>query len=199
VRFLPAGDHALLVELGSLEEVHRLHRAVSRAGIATDAVPAWRTLLVSSALPRAALEAALRTLDVEQEDVPRPRELVIPVVYDGEDLDDVAAATGLTRDEVVAEHSAAEFTVAFLGFSRGFPYLAGLPASLQLPRRATPRARVPTGSVAIALDACGIYPQSSPGGWHLLGTTPESLFDPSVEPPSKLQHGDLVRFREVRG
>jgi KipI family sensor histidine kinase inhibitor len=99
--------------------------------------------------------------------------------------------------EVVRLHCSTEFVVAFLGFSRGFPYLSGLPSSLRLPRRSPPRSRVPAGSVAIAFDQCGVYPLATPGGWHLLGRTDRQLFDPARQPPSELSPGDRVRFVDV--
>ena len=194
MRLLPAGEHALLVELGSLEEVHRLHHAVLAAGLATDSVPGWTTLLVTTDGDLRALAERLTSLTAAAPVPTQPRRHELPTRYDGTDLDDVAAATGLSLDEVVALHSSVDYVVAFLGFARGFPYLAGLPAQLHVPRRDTPRTRVPAGSVAIAHDQCGIYPSASPGGWHLLGTTDTVLFDPDLDPPSPFAPGDLVRF-----
>ena len=198
MRLLPAGDRAVLVELDSLAEVHRLHHAVLAGGFALDSVPGWRTLLVSTDGDVRTLSERLTTLATAEPVPTLPRRHTIPTRYDGADLDDVAAATGLTSEAVVELHTSVDYVVAFLGFSRGFPYLAGLPAPLQLPRRATPRTRVPPGSVAIAHDQCGIYPAASPGGWHLLGTTGITLFDPSTVPPSPFAPGDLVRF-EAQG
>ena len=195
MRFLPAGDRAVLVELGSLAEVHRLHHQVRQAAIGVDSVPGWSTLLVTTDGTVQDLTTAIQELaGTAAHAAPAPRVHTIPVTYDGADLDDVATTCGLTVDEVVRLHSSADYVVAFLGFSRGFPYLAGLPAQLHLPRRDTPRARVPAGSVAIASDQSGIYPSASPGGWHLLGTTSLQLFDPAADPPTALSPGDLVRF-----
>ena len=184
----------MLVELDSLDEVHRLHHAVLADGFAQDSVPGWRTLLVSTEGDLRALSDRLTTLAAADPVPTQPRRHTVPTRYDGADLDDVAAATRLSPEAVVELHSSVDYVVAFLGFSRGFPYLAGLPQALQLPRRATPRTRVPAGSVAIAHDQCGIYPSSSPGGWHLLGTTDAVLFDPTSDPPSPFAPGDLVRF-----
>lgn len=131
--------------------------------------------------------------------LPEPRLIEIPVCYGGEpgpDLARVAAAAGKSAKEVVALHCAAEYTVAAIGFSPGFPYLLGLPDALQVPRRATPR-RVAAGSVAIAGTQAGIYPCASQGGWHVLGRTHLSLFDPETKPPSRLRVGDRVRFRPM--
>lgn len=113
---------------------------------------------------------------------------------DGIDLEDVARETGLGADEVVARFCAATFTVAFVGFSPGYPYLVGLPSELEVPRLAAPRTRVPAGSVAIAGPFAGVYPSATPGGWRLLGRTKARLFDPASDPPARCAAGDRVRF-----
>jgi KipI family sensor histidine kinase inhibitor len=198
MRCLPAGDRAVLVELDSLADVHRLDRSVRAAGIGIDSIPGWATLLVTTDDDVGSLLSQLRDLSWESSDpLPEITSHEIPIEYDGEDLSDVAQACGLTTAEVVRLHSSAEYVVAFLGFSRGFPYLSGLPEALQLPRRSPPRTRVPAGSVAIAFDQCGVYPMATPGGWHLLGHTDTELFDPGRQPPSELAPGDRVRFVDV--
>lgn len=129
------------------------------------------------------------------------RTVEIPVCYGHEyglDLDTVAEHAGLSRDDVIARHTAAEYAVAMLGFAPGFPYLLGLDPALRMPRRATPRTRVPAGSVAIGGAQTGIYPRELPGGWHLIGRTPRVLFDPAREPPCLLAPGDHVRFRAIK-
>lgn len=128
------------------------------------------------------------------------RVVEIPVCYGGEygfDLDAVAEHVRLSRDDVIARHAAAEYAVAMLGFAPGFPYLLGLDPALQMPRRATPRTRVPAGSVAIGGAQTGIYPRELPGGWHLVGRTPRILFDAQRDPPCLLAPGDRVRFRVI--
>lgn len=120
--------------------------------------------------------------------------LTVPVRYDGPDLEEVAARTGLTPAEVAARHAAPEYEVALLGFVPGFVYLSGLDPRLVLPRRASPRTRVPAGSVAIAGAQTGIYPAATPGGWHLIGHTDVRLFDPERDPPMTVRVGDRVRF-----
>lgn len=117
-----------------------------------------------------------------------------PAVFDGPDLGDVAVRAGLHPDDYVQRFIAVEFSVAFIGFQPGFPYLRGLPPVLQAPRRATPRTVVPPGSVATGGAYAGIYPAAGPGGWHLVGRSAASLFDPSRDPPARLQPGDRVRF-----
>jgi KipI family sensor histidine kinase inhibitor len=127
-------------------------------------------------------------------------EHVIPVSYggaDGPDLEKVADLAGLSKEAVIELHCGAEYTVAAVGFSPGFPYLLGLPEQLNIPRRETPRLAVPAGSVAIAGGQAGIYPFTSPGGWHVLGKTGGLLFDPNRVPPALLRPGDRVRFEPV--
>ncbi len=164
-----------------------------------DVVPAARTVLV-----RCGTAADLAVAIARFDDVVASIEIgastettvVIPVRYDGPDLADVAERTGRSVDEVVRLHVAAEYRVAFCGFAPGFAYLEGLPVELELPRRATPRTRVPAGSVAIAAAYSAVYPSASPGGWHLLGSTPTTLWDLNADPPARLTPGTTVRFEE---
>jgi len=121
----------------------------------------------------------------------------IPVVYDGEDLLDVARRTGLEADELIARHSGRDYRVWLLGFAPGFPYLGVLDKALHLPRRDTPRPRIAAGSVAIAGAQTGVYPSESAGGWHIIGRTPATLFDPEAADPFLLHPGDTVRFVAV--
>ncbi|MCL2465368.1 MAG: urea amidolyase family protein, partial [Micrococcales bacterium] len=127
-----------------------------------------------------------------------PRRVEIPVVYDGEDLAEVAALTGLAPDEVAARHAAGRYRVAFGGFMPGFAYLTGLDPVLVVPRRATPRTRVPAGAVAVAGQYAAVYPRATPGGWRLLGRTETVMFDLARdEHPALLMPGDEVRFVPV--
>jgi KipI family sensor histidine kinase inhibitor len=125
------------------------------------------------------------------------REVVLDVVYDGDDLADVAAIAGLSVEEVVALHSGAIYRCDFCGFAPGFAYLSGLDERLQLPRRATPRTSVPAGAVAIAGPYTAAYPSASPGGWHLLGRTDAALWDLEADPPALITPSTTVRFRHV--
>ena len=127
--------------------------------------------------------------------LPAGEPVTLDVEYDGDDLAGVALACGLSVQEAIDLHCGAEYTVAFCGFMPGFAYLVGLPPLLQLPRRSTPRTRVPAGSVAIAAEFAGVYPRESPGGWHLLGHTNAILWDDSRTPPAMLPPGTRVRFR----
>jgi KipI family sensor histidine kinase inhibitor len=121
----------------------------------------------------------------------------LPTRYGGEDGPDlgvVARATGLSEAEVIRQHSGAEYRVLVLGFVPGYAYLGLLPPALELPRRETPRVRVPAGSVGISGRQCGVYPAEVPGGWHLIGRTDVLLWDPAADPPARLAPGDRVRF-----
>ncbi|MHB1186000.1 5-oxoprolinase subunit PxpB [Thiobacillus sp.] len=115
----------------------------------------------------------------------------------GPDLRALAALAGMDAPTFINSHAAAEYTVAFLGFQPGFPYLRGLPDGLHAPRRASPRVRVAEGSVAIGGAYCGIYPAGGPGGWQIIGRTAAVLFDPAREAPALLMAGDRVRFVPV--
>lgn len=209
-RIVRASDQALLVVFGDAitreasESVRRLHAWLHRepVGGVVDLHPAYASLLVRFdpiAHDAAVIERALRERLVALADhpAPEPRERTIPVHYggeDGPDLGEVARQTGLTPAEVIDLHAGARYEVAFVGFSPGFPYLSGLPARLATARRATPRRRVPAGSVAIAGGQAGIYPLVSPGGWNLIGRTDLVLFDARREEPAWLAPGDVVRF-----
>lgn len=125
---------------------------------------------------------------------------IVPVCYGGEhgpDLEHVAKAAKLSSDEVVKLHAGADYQVAAVGFTPGFPYLFGLPVTLATPRRVTPRLRVPPGSVGIGGAQTGIYPRETPGGWQLIGRTGLELFNPSLESPARLVAGDEVKFKAV--
>jgi KipI family sensor histidine kinase inhibitor len=142
--------------------------------------------------------AALRRLAPEPvDDDPTGRLVELPVVFDGPDLPDVARLTGRAVPALVAALTGVELTVAFGGFAPGFGYLTGLPEDLHVPRRETPRTRVPAGSVGLAGPYAGAYPRASPGGWQLVGRTDAVLFDVDRDPPALLVPGARVRFREV--
>jgi KipI family sensor histidine kinase inhibitor len=208
----PAGDAALLLATaaGDTDQegngAARLAAAIRAAALpgVIDVVPGAATVLVSyepGGCDRAGLAGQLR----EVASAPAPAlpsakqpDLVIPTVYDGPDLGQVAAVTGLSEAGVIARHAAARFRVGWLGFSPGFGYLTGLdPALAGVPRRATPRVSVPAGSVAIAGGLAAVYPAASPGGWQLIGRTNRVLWDPGREPATPLSPGRHVRFRQV--
>lgn len=212
VRFLSAGDRALVVEFGDRvdpelsEEVLRLDarlRLKPLPGV-VETVPTFRSLTLyydPLATSRTHLEPAVRSLLGRRGHERRNARLWhIPICYEAPfapDLDEVAHLLGLAPEEVASRHSAPQYRVYMIGFLPGFPYLGDLPPELALPRRADPRVKVPAGSVAIATNLSAIYPYESPGGWHLIGATPIPLFDPARSPPALLAAGDGVRFAPI--
>lgn len=210
-RVVAFGDRALLVETDDVAGAHALAAVLdghlgsgSAPGAIEEVVVGFaRVLVVLDADPdRAAPDAVAEWLADVAGVPPAPvtgaahrRDHVLPVVFDGADLAEVAAMVGTSVERVVGLLVAAELEVAFIGFAPGFPYLTGLPPELAaLPRRSTPRTSVPIGSVAVAAGYASVYPRSTPGGWHLLGRTAERLFDPDVPPHSRVAPGDRVRF-----
>ncbi|MEU4225925.1 allophanate hydrolase subunit 1 [Nonomuraea sp. NPDC026600] len=201
-----AGEAGLLVETGSLTVSHRLDAALraSRPAGVVEIVPGPETVLVvapgaDQGLLRARLDELLGEVlgSGSASEAPPgagPEAVVIPVVYDGEDLDSVAELAGIAVEDVIARHTRRELVVGWLGFAPGFAYLTGLDPVLHLPRLATPRTSVPAGSVAIAGPYSAIYPTASPGGWRLLGRTPTRIWDVDADPPSLLRPGTRVRF-----
>jgi 5-oxoprolinase (ATP-hydrolysing) subunit B len=201
MRFLRAGASAVLVELDDLEQVIGLHAALRRTPPAgtVDLVPAARTVLV--VFDGSATTADRVVADVRQSRMDPAGEqggslVELPVVYDGEDLRDVAEMTGLSEREVVARHRQPEYRVAFCGFAPGFAYIAGGDPALRVPRRDTPRTSVPAGSVGLADEFTGVYPREMPGGWQLIGRTDAVLWRLDREPPALLPPGTRVRFVE---
>ena len=212
VRFLSAGDRAVIVEFGERvdrglsERVLRLDaiiRSNPPVGI-VETVPTFRSLTVyydPLLTSRGGLQCAIAPL-VDLGENPRAgaRRWHVPVCYEGEfapELAEVARLTGLTPNDVVALHSGTRFHVYMLGFLPGFPYMGDLPPQLALPRRADPRLRVPAGSISIATSLTAIYPYESPGGWHLIGATPIRMFDPERSEPALFAPGDAVNFQPI--
>ena len=198
---LTYGDRALLVELPDASAVAAVRAALERSPLPgqRELVPAARTVLVVLDRPPSDLDvAAVRGLPPEPPEEDRAATAVeLPVVFDGPDLAEVAHLTDRSEPALVEALTTVELTVAFAGFAPGFGYLTGLPDDLHVPRRATPRTRVPAGSVGLAGPFAGAYPRASPGGWQLVGRTDAVLFDVDREPPALLSPGTRVRFRGV--
>lgn len=199
---LPAGDEALLIELATLEQTLALADGLRRAGVPgiTDLVPAARTVLVCfdrNLTSGPAVREAVANIDLARGETRQGQSFEIPVVYDGEDLEEVAAFLGWSIEKLVSRHTAARYTVAFTGFAPGFAYMVCDDPELDVPRRKSPRTRIPAGSVALAGKFGGIYPSDSPGGWQLLGTTPLKMWDTTREKAALLSPGDRVRFRSA--
>jgi inhibitor of KinA len=212
-RFQRASDQSLLIYFGhqitldAHDRVRKLLRLLEMEPIAgvRNLHPAYHSILVKFdplQCHHDELEDILRQYirRVENVSLPDPREIEIPVCYGGEygpDLDDVGALHGMSPEQVIALHSSRTYLVYFLGFVPGFAYLGGLPEALATPRLATPRRRVPPGSVGIAGNQTGVYPVATPGGWRLLGRTPISIFQPNRDELSLLSIGDCVRFTPI--
>ena len=191
MRVEPYGARAVLITPDAPADVPALRSyAATRPGV-VDAVAGAETVL-------AVFATAVPAVDWTQfgsSDVERPQRTVeLPVSYDGADLASVAEHAGVSTAEVVAFHTATEYTVRFCGFSPGFGYLDGLDPRLHVPRHRSPRTSVPAGSVAIAGAFTGVYPRSSPGGWQLIGRTDAVLWDVRRDPPALLTPGTRVRF-----
>lgn len=206
---VPLGDGALTIELGNRVDAalagrvralaERIRRAdlpsVREVVVGYAACAVWYDALRTDyAALATTIEALLRAPAEAAAPALAPRLHTIPVRYDGPDLEEVARRTGLAVPEVVARHTGRTYEVYLLGFVPGWAYLGDLDPRLVLPRRAEPRTRVSAGSVGIAGAQTGIYPLATPGGWHLLGRTSVTLFDPAVDPPALFAPGDHVRF-----
>ncbi|MEU1843717.1 5-oxoprolinase subunit B family protein [Micromonospora sediminicola] len=204
MRIRPVGAHALLLDCDDADQVEAWraelwHRRDAGELAAREIVPAAVTVLLDGVPDPASTAARIAGW--------RPRNTVggadsvevrVPTVYDGADLPAVADHWGVDVPAVVARLRRTEFRVAFCGFAPGFAYLTGLPPELAVPRLATPRTRVPAGSVALAGPYAGIYPTASPGGWLLVGRTDLPLFDVHADPPARLAPGTRVRLVETR-
>lgn len=212
MRFLPRGDAAVLVDFGqdpgpaTTAAIAAFDAAVAAQpphGL-VETVPGFNTLLLILNPAMTDAGSCIESLERLTRTGPAPareaRHWTIPVCYDSEfapDLHHVAATTGLSVDAVIESHTAAPYFVYMLGFSPGFAYLGDLPAALDLPRRPVPRPRIEAGSVAIATRYTAIYPQSTAGGWHIIGRTPVRVFDAAAAAPTAWRSGDTVRFEAV--
>ena len=192
-----AGDRGALLELSDNAAAVRVARALAATPSRfVDVVPGQCTVLVTwdHEVRREELLALVEAALDEDGDVNHGREVEIPVLYDGIDLEDVARQAGLSTEEVAVRHLGAEYVVGFLGFVPGFAYLLGGDPRLHVPRLDEPREFVPAGSVALGGPYSGIYPRDLPGGWNIIGRTGMTLFDPALAPPALLAAGDRVHF-----
>jgi inhibitor of KinA len=211
-RIVPAGDSAWLVELPERIDPAVNGRAIEIAGAVeradlpvTDVVVGYRSVMVyvDPLASRAdEVPAALERIAGSPSRAGHAPggQLDVPVCYEeayAPDLGEVAAFAGCTADEVIARHLAAEYRVYVVGFVPGFAYMASVDPRIAAPRRASPRVKVPAGSVGIANAQTGIYPASTPGGWNLVGRCPVKPFDPSRAAPFLFRAGDRVRFRRI--
>jgi KipI family sensor histidine kinase inhibitor len=196
VHLVPVGRDAVLIQVGSPHEAVSLATWARERSLATEVVPGAETVLLDGLLDRLAdRESLAAVLDGWRPVSVGPGALVeLSVTYDGPDLDDVAECWGCAVEQVVARHQETELVSAFCGFAPGFAYLTGLDERLHVPRRESPRKRVPAGAVAVADVFTAVYPRESPGGWQLVGRTAEPLWDVERDPPARLVPGTRVRF-----
>jgi len=202
MRFLPVRDDALLIELDDLETTLALFDSLTSDPIpgTGEMIPGARTLLVSyrpSAVSPEQIVASARSRELGGRVAGAGSLIEIPVEYNGEDLAEVAELLGITPADVVRMHTGQDYAVGFTGFAPGFAYLSGGHPDLDVPRRSSPRTKIPAGSVALAGTFSGVYPRESPGGWQLIGTTPAEMWDLSRDRPALLLPGDRVRFVDV--
>lgn len=202
MRLLPCGPTAVVIEVDSTDDAVRLGawlRSRRPDGL-VDLVPAARTVLAQFDTPSslATLERELQHYEPGALTAATGRLVEIETVYDGDDLADAAEMLHVGVDELVEIHTGLTFTAAFSGFVPGFAYLTADHPLVRLPRRASPRPRVPQGSVAVAGGFAGVYPTASPGGWNLLGHTTVAMWDSSRPRPALVEPGDQVRFVAVQ-
>lgn len=214
-RIVPAGDSAILIELGSEidptvnDQVYSLASDIENTNITgvTELVPTYRSLLVNydpMAIGFNEIYDVMNQIVENQSNREsadfEPVVIELPVVYggeDGPDIENVAGYAGISASEVIEIHSSTDYRVYMIGFAPGFPYLGGLDERIATPRLKTPRVLVPAGSVGIAESQTGVYPNASPGGWQLIGRTATKLFDVNSPKPSKITPGSRVRFVPV--
>ncbi|GAA5154966.1 5-oxoprolinase/urea amidolyase family protein [Microbacterium pseudoresistens] len=197
-----ASDRGILAEFADLATAVRAHRGWAAAGIegVRELIPAARTVLVRfdpALVSRAELERRLGDAVDGDDAAAEGPEVRIPVHYDGDDLAEAADLLGVSAEELVRRHLAAEWRVAFSGFAPGFGYAVSNDPLFAVPRRATPRTGVPAGAVGLAGEFTGVYPRESPGGWQLIGRTDAVMWDPDRDPPALLVPGTRIRFERA--
>ncbi|ADG96673.1 Allophanate hydrolase subunit 1 [Segniliparus rotundus DSM 44985] len=199
MRVMQAGTNALLIECEGQEQVFALYKRLRADRRFVEAVPGDRTLLVvaDSDIRDTGLVEEVHATEIHVTAEPPGPVVVVKVRYDGPDLAEVAELTGMSVREVVDAHTGSAWTTQFLGFSPGFAYLANPEAGLAVPRRESPRARVPAGAVALGAAYCAVYPMATPGGWRLIGATDAPMWDPRRDPPALLAPGSTVVFEAV--
>ncbi|MFK4784411.1 5-oxoprolinase subunit PxpB [Fusobacterium sp. MFO224] len=211
MKFLKAGDSALVIELGNeispiinfkLKKITEFLDNLNQRGI-KDLLPTYRSIIVYYDPLVVSFEEIKNVVEIncnfENEKIEEiEKEIVeIPVVYGGEygpDLGNIAAHNNLTEEEVIKIHTSGEYLVYMLGFTPGFPYLGGMSKKIATPRLKEPRTKIPAGSVGIAGEQTGVYPIESPGGWQLLGRSPLDFFNPNSEKPFLLKAGQYIKF-----
>ncbi|PHM74489.1 5-oxoprolinase/urea amidolyase family protein [Xenorhabdus kozodoii] len=202
MRFLPVNCNTIMVELSGLAETLALLDSLNMAPILgiEEIIPAARTLMVRFRPTKVSIQQLATEIgrrDLQERSHAMGKRVVIPVHYNGDDLALVAEILGCTVQKVIRQHTENEYTVAFTGFAPGFAYMVSNTSQWNIPRRTSPRTRIPAGAVALAGEFSSIYPQASPGGWQLIGMTAERMWDLSRPSPALLQPGYRVNFRDA--
>lgn len=213
----PLGDQAVVIEVGTeiSPSAERIVNAIIvrleelKPSWMIEYIPAYTTVTVIYSIESfkegSPYDLACKRIqemleNLQEVSVSDQKIVKIPVLYGGEhgpDLDFVAKHNGLTPEEVVAIHTAGEYTVHMIGFAPGFPFIGGMSEKISAPRRKSPRLQIPARTVGIAGMQTGVYPIDSPGGWQLIGSTPLELFLPTEDPPSLLSAGDKIQFYRI--
>jgi len=213
IRYLAAGDRALVVEVGDkIEEtanakIRGLNIAISNSSFPgiVEMVPTYRSIMViydPIKIEFSDLVNKIKSLEgsINEMSIPEANVIEISTLYDGEygpDIQFVAEHNKLSVDEVINIHTSVEYLIYMLGFTPGFSYLGGMSNKIETPRLENPRAKIPAGSVGIGGKQTGIYPIESPGGWQLIGRTPVKLYDPERSEPILLKAGDYIKFKAI--
>ena len=214
-RMQPVNESTWIIYLGDeiseavAAQVAQLTRSIraSLGNCLTDIIPSYTSVLVSFDLQQAdrfaveaLLRAALEQVQGVSEDLSDTEEVVLPVYYGPEvalDLEYIARECQLSTEEVIRLHSEQIYRVYAIGFSPGFAYLGNTPDQLRVARKATPRLKVPAGSLGIADNQTAIYPAQTPGGWQIIGRTPLEMIDWDSQTLTRVKVGDRVRFEPV--
>lgn len=210
IRYIPAGDRAMVVEYGKVideavnERVHALAAQIRTGRVCgvTETIPTFRSLMICYDPLKISFDelkknvSRLAELPVGEQQRSK-RILKIPCCYGarfGVDLKDMEEYTGLDRDEIIAIHSSVDYKIYMMGFLPGFVYLGGMDKRIEVPRLRTPRVKIQPGAVGIGGSQTGVYPIASPGGWRLMGGTPVDFYDPDREEPVLCKAGEYIRF-----
>lgn len=213
IKYLPAGDKAVVMEFGNEiskninAKIRNLVKAADEAKIVgiEEILPTYRSVQIMYDPLKIEYSELIRNLELlSSKTVEGQKEKIkiieIPTLYGkefGPDINFVAEHNKLTTDDVIKIHTGTDYLVYMLGFTPGFSYLGGMSESIATPRLASPRTKIPAGSVGIAGSQTGMYPSETPGGWQLIGRTPVKLYDPKKEPPVLLSAGDYVRYVSI--
>lgn len=215
MKFLKAGDSALIIELGNeispsinfkLKKITEFLDNLNKKGI-KDLLPTYRSIIIyynplvlSFNEIKKLIEENCKFENKVEEKI--EKEIVeIPVLYGGEygpDIENIANHNKLSVEDVIKIHTSGEYLIYMLGFTPGFPYLGGMSKEIVTPRLKEPRTKIPAGSVGIAGEQTGVYPIESPGGWQLLGRSPLNFFNPKSEKPFLLKAGQYIKFISIK-